>query len=183
MSKKSIKDLFDVAQSHGPNYVDDNPRIKAGASFARYQQEFCKKFTSSIANRCSILFFNDKRLQKRRLSFCWYMQIFLYQVKEERFKIFKTIWTRVRGQVKFNVVHRHIGVKRRLEGTFMSQNRISFSSVLKAEGAEQSANQRAKRFVRAMGKNKVHEIADTVSLYRYFEKGCRKKCARDNPER
>ena len=58
MSKKSIKDLFDVAQSHGPNYVDDNPRIKAGASFARYQQEFCKKFTSSysIANRCSIFF-------------------------------------------------------------------------------------------------------------------------------
>ena len=55
MSKKSIKDLFDVAQSHGPNYVDDNPRIKAGASFARYQQEFCK-FTSSIANRCSIFF-------------------------------------------------------------------------------------------------------------------------------
>ena len=140
MSKKSSKDLFDVAQSHGPNYVDDNPRIKAGASFARYQQEFYKKFTSSIANRCSILFFNDKRLQKRRLSLCWYMQIFLYQVKEERFKIFKTIWTRVRGQVKFNVVHRHFGVKRRLEGTFMSQNRISFSSVLKAKGAEQSAN-------------------------------------------
>ena len=52
MSKKFMKDLFDVAQSH----VDDNPRIKAGASFARYQQEFCKKFTSSIANRCSILF-------------------------------------------------------------------------------------------------------------------------------
>ena len=46
----------------------------------------------------------------------------------------------MRGQVKFNVVHRHIGVKRRLEGTFMSQNRISFSSVLKAKGAEQSAN-------------------------------------------
>ena len=89
----------------------------------------------------------------------------------------------MRGQVKFNVVHRHIGVKRRLEGTFMSQNRISFSSVLKAKGAKQSANQRAKRFVRAMGKNKVHEIADTVSLYSYFEKGCRKKCARDNPER
>ena len=40
----------------------------------------------------------------------------------------------MRGQVKFNVVHRHIGVKRRLEGTFMSQNRISFSSVLKAKG-------------------------------------------------
>ena len=56
MSKKSIKDLFDVAQSHGPNYVDDNPRIKAGARLARYQQEFCKKFTSSIANRCSIFF-------------------------------------------------------------------------------------------------------------------------------
>ena len=111
------------------------------------------------------------------------MQMFLYQVKEERFKIFKTIWTRVRGQVKFNVVHRHFGVKRRLEGTFMSQNRISFSSVLKAKGAEQSANQRAKRFVRAMGKNKVHEIADTVSLYSYFEKGCRKKCTRDNPEK
>ena len=63
MSKKSIKDLFDVAQSHGPNYVDDNPRIKAGASFAS---------------------------------------------KEDL--------------------------------TFMSQNRISFSSVLKAKGAEQSAN-------------------------------------------
>ena len=177
MSKKSIKDLFDVAQSHGPNYVDDNPRIKAGASFARYQQEFCKKFTSSIANRCSILFFNDKRLQKRRLSLCWYMQIFLYQVKGERFNhMDPCAWT---GKVQC----RHIGVKRRLEGTFMSQNRISFSSVLKAEGAEQSANQRAKRFVRAMGKNKVHEIADTVSLYSYFEKGCRKKCARDNPER
>ena len=56
MSKKSIKDLLDVAQSHGPNYVDDNRRIKAGARFARYQQEFCKKFTSSIANRCSIFF-------------------------------------------------------------------------------------------------------------------------------
>ena len=86
------------------------------------------------------------------------------------------------GQVKFNVVHRHIGVKRRLEGTFMSQNRICFSSVLKAKGVEQFANQRAKRFVRAMRKNKVYEIADTVSLYSYFEKGCRKKCARDYPE-
>ena len=105
------------------------------------------------------------------------MQIFLYQVKEERFKIFKTIWTRVRGQVKFNVVHRHIGVKRRLEGTFMSQNRISFSSVLKATGAEQSANQRAKRFVRAMGKNKVHEIADTVSLYSIKNVCCLVPCA------
>ena len=52
MSKKFMKDLFDVAQSH----VDDNPRIKAGARLARYQQEFCKKFTSSIANRCSIFF-------------------------------------------------------------------------------------------------------------------------------
>ena len=41
----------------------------------------------------------------------------------------------------------------------MSQNRICFSSVLKAKGAEQSANQQAKRFVRAMGK----KIADTVS--------------------
>ena len=105
------------------------------------------------------------------------MQIFLYQVKEERFKIFKTVWTRVRGQIKFNVVHRHIGVKRRLDGTFMSQNRISFSSVLKAKGAEQSANQRAKRFVRAMGKNKVHEIADTVSLYSIKNVFCLVPCA------
>ena len=63
MSKKSIKDLFDVAQSHGPNYVDDNPRIKAGASFARYQQEFCKKFTSSVANRC--IFFQRQTFTKK----------------------------------------------------------------------------------------------------------------------
>ena len=69
MSKKSIKDLFDVAQSHGPNYVDDNPRIKAGASFARYQQEFCKKFTSSIANRCSI-FFSTTNVYKKGASPC-----------------------------------------------------------------------------------------------------------------
>ena len=65
MSKKSIKDLFDVAQSHGPNYVDDNPRIKAGASFARYQQEFCKKFTSSLANRCSFFFFQRQTFTKK----------------------------------------------------------------------------------------------------------------------
>ena len=60
----------------------------------------------------------------------------------------------------------------------MSQNRICFSNVLKAEGAEQSANQRAKRFVRAMGKNKVYEIADTVSLYMYKKNvSCLVPCA------
>ena len=55
MSKKTFKDHFNVAQlgNHGPSHADDNARklkqtvLGARAAMARYQQEFCRKFTPS----------------------------------------------------------------------------------------------------------------------------------------
>ena len=85
MSKKSIKDYFDVAQveSHGPNHADDNPPKQVHV-WRCINKNFARNLL--LANGCSIFFFSNKFLQKRRLALCW--KIFLYQLKEERFKSF-----------------------------------------------------------------------------------------------
>ena len=63
MSKKSIKDYFDVAllESHGPNHADDNPR-KQVYVWRGINKNFARNLL--LANRCSF-FFSDKFLQKK----------------------------------------------------------------------------------------------------------------------
>ena len=66
MSKKSIKDYFNVAklERHGPNQADDNPRKQL-----HIWRGIIKNFANLLlANRCSIFFFRDKFLQKLRLA-------------------------------------------------------------------------------------------------------------------
>ena len=79
------KSLFNVAQleRHGPNQADDNPRNwrgTFGAVSTRILQEI-------YSQRTDVVFASsDKFLQKMRLALC--CQIFLYQLKEGRFRSF-----------------------------------------------------------------------------------------------
>ena len=85
MSKKSIGDYFNVAQleRHGPNQADDNPRKQV-----HVWRGINKNFAGEIySQRTDVVFvFSDNFLQKMRLALC--CLIFLYQLKEERFKSF-----------------------------------------------------------------------------------------------
>ena len=68
MSKKSIKDYFDVAQveSHGPNHADDNPPKQVHV-WRCINKNFARNLL--LANGCSI-FFSVTNFYKKGASPC-----------------------------------------------------------------------------------------------------------------
>ena len=70
MSKKSIKDLFDVAQSHGPNYVDDNPRIKKQVQVSRGINKNFARNLLLVLRTDVVFYFSTTNVYKKGASPC-----------------------------------------------------------------------------------------------------------------